>query len=134
MYEIYQRLLDEKGLKNADVARATGISNMTLSDWKRGKSVPKSDKMRKIAEYLNVSADYLMTGKETEFTAEMAEIDLELSQMKERIKLYALKMSKLSKSDQDTIMSLIDRMNGEVENAWAKRKRKRKMVVVPVLY
>ena len=134
MYEIYQRLLDERGLKNADVARATGISNMTLSDWKRGKSVPKSDKMRKIAEYLNVSADYLMTGKETEFTAEMAEIDLELSQMKERIKLYALKMSKLSKSDQDTIMSLIDRMNGEVENAWAKRKRKRKMVVVPVLY
>ena len=116
MYEIYQKLLDEKGLKNADVARATGISNMTLSDWKRGKSVPKSDKMRKIAEYLNVSVDYLMTGKETEFTAEMAEIDLDLSQMNERIKLYALKLSKLSKSDQDTIMSLIDRMSGEVEN------------------
>ena len=134
MYEIYQRLLDEKGLKNADVARATGISNMTLSDWKRGKSVPKSDKMQKIAEFLNVTEDYLRTGKEMEFTAGIAEIDLELSQMKERIKLYALKMSKLSKSDQDTIMSLIDRMNGEVENVWVRRKRKRKMVVVPVLY
>ena len=134
MYEIYQRLLDEKGLKNADVARATGISNMTLSDWKRGKSVPKSDKMQKIAEFLNVTEDYLRTGKEMKFTAEMAEIDLELSQMKERIKLYALKLSKLSKSDQDTIMSLIDRMNGEGENVWAKRKKQRKMVVVPVLY
>ena len=52
MYEIYQRLLDEKGLKNADVARATGISNMTLSDWKRGKSVPKSDKMQKNSRLL----------------------------------------------------------------------------------
>ena len=134
MYEIYQRLLDEKGLKNADVARATGISNMTLSDWKRGKSVPKSDKMQKIAEFLNVTEDYLRTGKEMEFTAGMAEIDLELSQMKERIKLYALKLSKLSKSDQDTIMSLIDRMNGEVENVWVRRKRKRKMVVVLVSY
>ena len=134
MYEIYQILLDEKGLKNADVARATGISNMTLSDWKRGKSVPKSDKMQKIAEFLNVTEDYLRTGKEMEFTAGIAEIDLELSQMKERIKLYALKLSKLSKSDQDTIMSLIDRMNGEVENVWVRRKRKRKMVVVPVLY
>ena len=41
MYEIYQRILDEKGLKNADAARATGISNMTLSDWKRGKTVPR---------------------------------------------------------------------------------------------
>ena len=64
MYEIYQRLLDEKGLKNADVARATGISNMTLSDWKRGKSTPKQDKLQKIADYFGVSIEYLMTGKE----------------------------------------------------------------------
>ena len=59
MYEIYQRLLDEKGLKNADAARATGISNMTLSDWKRGKSTPKQDKLKLIAEYFDVSVDYL---------------------------------------------------------------------------
>lgn len=66
MYEIYQRLLDEKGLKNSDIARATGISNMTLSDWKRGVSKPKEDKMRKIAEFLGVTFDYLTTGKEKE--------------------------------------------------------------------
>ena len=52
MYEYYQKLLDEKGLKNADVARATGISNMTLSDWKRGKSEPKTKNMQKIADFL----------------------------------------------------------------------------------
>ena len=110
MYEIYQRLLDEKGLKNADVARATGISNMTLSDWKRGKSVPKSDKMRKIAEYLNVSVDYLMTGKDMEFTVEMADIDSELLFMEKRIKEYALKLSKLSEEDKTQIMNMIDRL------------------------
>lgn len=59
MYEIYQKLLDEKGLKNADVSRATGISNMTLSDWKRGKSTPKQDKMEQIAEFLGVDSKYL---------------------------------------------------------------------------
>lgn len=64
MYEIYQRLLDEKGIKNADVSRATGISNMTLSDWKNGKTTPKQDKLLKIADYFGVSLDYLMTGKE----------------------------------------------------------------------
>ncbi len=64
MYSIYQKLLDEKGLKNADVARATGISNMTLSDWKNGKSTPKQDKLMKIAEFLDVNLEYLMTGKE----------------------------------------------------------------------
>ena len=108
MYEVYQKLLDEKGLKNADVARATGISNMTLSDWKRGKSVPKSDKMRKIAEYLNVSVDYLMTGKDMEFTAEMAEIDVTLSNMSERMKEYALRLNNLPSDKQELVMNLID--------------------------
>lgn len=91
-----------------------GFSNGYIGQLRKG--VFPDDRILKIAEYLNVSVDYLMTGKEMEFTAEMAEIDLELSKMKERTKLYALKLSRLSKSDQDTIMSLIDRMNGEVEN------------------
>lgn len=83
---------------------------------KLDKSTPNAKNIKMIADYFNVSVDYLMTGNEMEFTAEMAEIDLKLSRMKERTKLYALKLSKLSKSDQDTIMSLIDRMNGEGEN------------------
>ena len=111
MYEIYQRLLDEKGLKNADVSRGTGISNMTLSDWKNGKSTPKSDKMQKIADFLDVSVDYLITGKEKEYTVEIAETDVALSKMEERLKEYALKLSKLSKSDQENIMYMIDSMS-----------------------
>ena len=111
MYEVYQRLLDEKGLKNADVARATGISNMTLSDWKRGKSVPKSDKMRKIAEYLNVSVDYLMTGKDGAFTKEIAKTDAKLLFMNKEIKEYALKLNNLPKEKQKIIMDLIDQIS-----------------------
>ena len=115
MYEVYQRLLDEKGLKNADVARATGISNMTLSDWKRGKSVPKSDKMRNIAEYLNVSVDYLMTGKEVEFIVETAKKDVLLTEMSSRMKEYALKLAEMPKEKQEQIMSLIDMLSDRKE-------------------
>ena len=110
MYEIYQRLLDEKGLKNADVARATGISNMTLSDWKRGKSVPKSDKMRKIAEYLNVSVDYLMTGNEVEFIVETAKNDVLLTTMSSRIKEYALKLAEMPEEKRELVMQMIDNL------------------------
>ncbi len=111
MYEIYQKLLDEKGLKNSDVSRATGISNMTLSDWKRGKTKPKMDKMKKIADFLCVSVDYIMTGKENQFTIEMAETDTELILMEKRLKEYALKLSKLPQEKQEHIMSLIDMLN-----------------------
>lgn len=64
MYEHYQELLDKKGLKNADVARAADVSNMTLSDWKRGKTTPKTDTMQKIANYLGTTVEYLLTGEE----------------------------------------------------------------------
>ena len=80
MYEIYQRILDEKGLKNSDVSRGTGISNMTLSDWKRGKSTPKQDKMIKIANFLGVSAEYLMTGEERTYSDEDALLDVRISE------------------------------------------------------
>ena len=73
MYEIFERLLKEKGIKASDVSRATGIPASTFSDWKKGRSKPKDEKLRKIAEYLGVSAHYLRTGKDAfkvEFNSE----------------------------------------------------------------
>lgn len=35
---------------------------MTLSDWKRGKTTPKQDKLQLIADYFGVTLDYLVTG------------------------------------------------------------------------
>lgn len=66
MYEIFAKLLSEKGLKAADVTRATGIKSPVFSEWKKGKSKPNVEKMIKIANFLGVSVEYLMTGKETE--------------------------------------------------------------------
>lgn len=64
MYEIYCKLRDDQGLKDADVVKATGITKSTFSDWKSGRSKPKQDKLQKIADFLGVSVDYLMTGEE----------------------------------------------------------------------
>ena len=101
MYEIYQKLLDMNGVKSADVARATGISNMTFSDWKNGKSTPKMDKIEKIAKYFGVTTDYMM-GKKSEIpSASMADDHLEL------IKLY----SSLSEADQKAIMQIMRSMS-----------------------
>lgn len=97
MYEYYQKLLDEKGLKNADVARATGISNMTLSDWKRGKSEPKTKNMQKIADFLGTTVDYFTTGKETAPDSAQSDDYVEL------ISLY----SKLSEDSQKAIMQIL---------------------------
>ena len=59
MYERYLELLKSTGVKSSDVAKATGIPPSTFSDWKRGKSSPKYEKLQKIANYFGVKADWL---------------------------------------------------------------------------
>lgn len=49
------------------VSKETKIPYSTLSDWKNGKSVPKVGKLQKIADFLNVSVEFSLTGKEKEF-------------------------------------------------------------------
>lgn len=59
MYEIFQKLLGLKGVTAYKVAKDTGISTATLTQWKNGTSTPKTDKMQKIANFFDVSLDYL---------------------------------------------------------------------------
>lgn len=66
MYENYCKLRDSKGLKNSEVAREIGIPRSTFSDWKSGRSHPKTDKLQKIADYFGVTIEYLMKGEEAE--------------------------------------------------------------------
>lgn len=93
MYEVYCKLRDEKGLKDADVVKATGITKSTFSDWKSGRSKPKQDKLQKIADFLEVSVDYLMTGEEKEgdkyyLNDETAQVAQEIFENKELCALF----------------------------------------------
>lgn len=63
MYEIFEQLLLKFGATAYQVAKATGISTATLTNWKKGRYTPKQDKLQKIADYFGVTVEYLMTGK-----------------------------------------------------------------------
>lgn len=83
MYSVFESLLKEKGITAYKVSKDTGISTATLTQWKQGKITPKADKMQRIANYLGVSLQYLMTGVDTGekmyyFTAETAETAQEI--------------------------------------------------------
>lgn len=63
MWGTFEELMNSRNLRMSDVARETGIPYSTFTDWKVGRSVPKADKMQKIADFFGVTVDYLMTGK-----------------------------------------------------------------------
>lgn len=74
MYDVYEKLRNEKGLSNAEVSRATGVSTATLSQWKTGRYTPKMDKLEKIASFLSVPVEYLVTGSLPSMDSDAARI------------------------------------------------------------
>lgn len=64
MYEIFERLCNERNVTVADVSRATGIGQSTLGSWKKRRNILSARHAQKIADYFGVSLQYLMTGKD----------------------------------------------------------------------
>ncbi|WP_099204618.1 helix-turn-helix domain-containing protein [Scatolibacter rhodanostii] len=59
MYEIFERIISEKGITPYKVWKETGVSQTTLSSWKKGTYVPKLETLEKIANFLEVDVHYL---------------------------------------------------------------------------
>lgn len=96
-----------KNMSLTALEQELGYSNGSLA---KAKDIPSS-RILEISIFLGVSMDFLMTGKEMEFTVEDAEKDLALSNMSERIKDYALILNQMPAEQQEHIISLIDMLN-----------------------
>lgn len=74
-------LLQEKGISQKELSDRTGISQSTISDWKRKKTNPSADKLKVICDVLHITlydllgeteqnsrqnADYIIVNKESE--------------------------------------------------------------------
>lgn len=60
MYAKYAALKKESNVTDYQVARATGIGRSTFSDWKSGRSSPKIDKLKKIADFFGKPIEYFL--------------------------------------------------------------------------
>lgn len=64
MYEVFERLLQSYGISAYKFCKDTGISQSTISTWKKKNNLISGELAKKIADYFNVSIEYLMTGEE----------------------------------------------------------------------
>ena len=54
----------EKGLSQAQLAKAIGVSQKAVDYWERNINEPKASYIISLAKFFNVSADYLLDLKE----------------------------------------------------------------------
>ena len=117
MYEIFLKLLEEKGVSAYKVGKATGIAGSTFTDWKTGRSAPKQDKLQKIADYFGVTLDYLMTGEEqnSPYSDDMADLFVEISRSNDvnRIKRLLSYYMDLNERDKDSVDSIVESLSNK---------------------
>ncbi len=61
--EIIEKLLKKNNLTAKKMLLDLGYSDSLISTWKKG-SEPSAIKLKRIADYLNVTVDYILTGEE----------------------------------------------------------------------
>lgn len=96
-----ESLLKEKRLTQKELAEDLGLRRPTLSDWKKNGSVPAGDICLKIADYLGVSMEWLLTGKESSLSTEERRL----------LKQWAI----LSPDQKDTVCTLLDKWESEYQ-------------------
>ena len=58
--ERIKQLREEDGLSQAQLAKAVGISQAAIALWELGDRTPSADAIIKLAEFFDVSSDYLL--------------------------------------------------------------------------
>ena len=60
LYNKYVELLKKTGKTSYQVSKDTGIGQNTLSNWKTGRSKPKVEKLKILADYFGVDVRYFL--------------------------------------------------------------------------
>lgn len=99
--ERIDRLLKKRNLNRVALAEAIGIKPQNISAWSVRGTVPAGDICLRVADFLNVSAVWLITGKEEGMSNEE----------KKLLTIY----QKLSAQQKDTIWTLLEKWESEIE-------------------
>lgn len=56
----FKELRKEKNIRQAELAKMLGVKQTAVSKWESGVAVPAADKLSALADFYDVSVDYLL--------------------------------------------------------------------------
>lgn len=109
--ENIKRLREENNLTQEELGKMVGTTKQTIQRYESGdiKRIPY-DRIVALARCFGVSPPVLMDWEENTTIIESVKTDVELINMEKRVKEYAIRLSKLSKENQDFAIQMIDNL------------------------
>jgi transcriptional regulator with XRE-family HTH domain len=101
---------ERAGLSTAQLARRLGVKTRTLANWEREETVPRTNRLVMLAQFLNVSPAWLLEG-EADYAPRAARPGI--AQIKERLEEARSTLEGLSNLVEDLEQLLQDTVQAE---------------------
>lgn len=72
---IIKKLREQKGMNQEDLGNIVGVSDKTVSSWEINRTEPKMGIVQQLADYFQVTTDYLIKGETSTTANELKKID-----------------------------------------------------------
>ena len=69
-------LREDRDMRQSDLAKATGIDQRTISNYETGKTLPDAYALVRLADFFDVSIDYLLYRTDKDFSTEKKRIKI----------------------------------------------------------
>lgn len=69
-----RQMIHTRGMRQKDLARAIRVRDATISEWVSGRVFPQARQLIAISRTLDVSIDWLLTGREPSVEAHLVEV------------------------------------------------------------
>jgi len=108
-------LLKERNISEYQLCKACNINQSTFTTWKTENRVPHTMRLKQIAEYLNVSLDYLVYGnkKESYYINPDAEKVAQALLERPELKVLFETSRDISADDLKVVQAMIDTIRGK---------------------
>ena len=114
-YDVFLQLCNSVNKSPSAVALEIGLNKSAVTNWKKRGSVPNDSNLLQIANYFNVSTDYLLGIEQKKIAIdEDDEIQEMIEELKNRpgMRILFSKTRNATKEDLEKIIQMVDIMKG----------------------
>lgn len=107
--DVFDRLIFEKKITKTEIAQELGIHKQSITNYLAGKGTPDYDMLAKIADYFNVSVDYLLGRSKPYPSSE----DMTIKLAEPTVEYKATPKSEVYDAGMDGLLKIIERLTEE---------------------
>ncbi len=114
--------MERRGIKPSQLAAVLEVNHVSVANWLKGKNIPESHNVIKMAEYFKVDPDYVLQLAGHRPAREAGELEM----LNPELTLVMRKLARLSKESQELVLNIVTPILEREEREEKERRKRQK--------